>query len=490
MHIPNARHLIPAAVLSLLIGSPAFAQNSQVSFGAPTPPPAPPLSALSLNQACIEVSKTITPTVVGISVGLRKVDEMRLRHYEEYFRPFKGKKDNYIRRINGSGVLISADGYIVTNNHVVEDAEEDSILVKLPDQRSYWASIIGRDEITDLALLRIYGRNLPTAYFANSDSVAVGEWVLAVGNPLSLTSTVTAGIVSAKTRTNLEDEDNSSEGAREFIQTDAAINPGNSGGGLFDLQGRLLGINTSIYSYTGYFVGYGFAIPANVVKTITEDLADDGKVERGEIGIIGEDITEKSMRQLKLDSIAGLRITEIDTGSAAEAAGLRIDDVLLSVDDSLKITVQRFRDLLALRRPGETLHLVVSRDGKHFEKDLTLRKSRVRLGQATQRPAGAASLDLTVASLDGSSAGEFTGHGARVQKVDKYGAAAKAGIAENDILISVNGASVTGPEELAAALKSVTPGTSLSITYWRNGKSVTSETVATAARGKITVSNR
>lgn len=234
---------------------------------------------------------------------------------------------------SGSGVIISNDGYIVTNNHVVEGADE--IKVNLFDNREFKAKLIGTDPSTDLSVIKIDAKDLQFLTFGNSDNVQVGQWVLAVGNPFNLASTVTAGIVSAKTRNiNILREKAGNLAIESFIQTDAAVNPGNSGGALVDLNGNLIGINSAIATPTGSYAGYSFAIPANLVNKIVRDMIDFGVVQRGFLGVNIREIDDELAKDLKLSKIQGAYIAEVNKESAAEAGGVKRGDVIMKVGDA------------------------------------------------------------------------------------------------------------------------------------------------------------
>jgi Do/DeqQ family serine protease len=276
------------------------------------------------------------------------------------------------RQGSGSGVLISQDGYVVTNNHVIDFA--DKISVSTNDGKEYDAQVIGRDPSSDLAVLKIEGKNFPTLEFGDSDQARVGEWVLAVGNPFEyLTSTVTAGIISAKGRDiNLIRGDKTIE---EFIQTDAAINPGNSGGALVDSEGKLIGINTAIASQTGNYAGYSFAIPINLASTIINDIIENGGViERTNLGVVVEELDSEYAKQLGLGVSEGLVIREVVDGSAAQFAGVLPNDVILAVNDK---EITRFEDLKKIvdyAKVGDTLELLLYREGKEITLPVRLRK--------------------------------------------------------------------------------------------------------------------
>lgn len=276
-------------------------------------------------------------------------------------------------RSTGSGVIISADGYIATNNHVIE--KSDKIEVVLNDKRSYIAELVGRDPTTDLALLKIEEAGLAYLGFGNSNDVQVGEWVLAVGNPFNLTSTVTAGIVSAKGRNlNLLNEEFAIE---SFIQTDAAVNPGNSGGALINTRGQLVGINTAIASETGSYAGYSFAVPSNIVKKVMEDLREYGKVQRGIIGVQIQNINSQFAESKGLSTLDGAYVSGTIKGGAAAAAGIREGDVILEVDGSPIRSASELQEVIALYRPGDKVKIKVLRGDATKHLDLTLRN---RLG--------------------------------------------------------------------------------------------------------------
>lgn len=268
----------------------------------------------------------------------------------------------------GSGVIISQDGYIVTNNHVIADA--DDLEVTLHDNRTYKATIIGTDPSTDLALIQIKEDNLPITPFVNSDDVKVGEWVMAIGNPFNLTSTVTAGIVSAKARNiNILREQFAVE---SFIQTDAAINPGNSGGALVNLQGGLIGINTAIASPTGSYSGYGFAIPSNIVSKVVEDLMKYGVVQRGVLGVMIRTVDGNLKRDKNLKVTTGVYVDSLFENSAAAAAGIEVGDVIFEVDGMEMGSSAELQEVVARHRPGDKITIKANRKGDEKEFKVTL----------------------------------------------------------------------------------------------------------------------
>ena len=276
---------------------------------------------------------------------------------------------------SGSGVILSEDGYIVTNNHVIQQANE--IEVVLNDKRSFTAQLIGTDPNTDIALLKIEATDLPTLQMGNSDDLKIGEWVLAVGNPFNLTSTVTAGIVSAKARNiNILDADMKIE---SFIQTDAAVNPGNSGGALVNTRGELVGINTAIASQTGSYAGYAFAVPTSIVQKVVADLRQYGSVQRALLGIRMLDITSEVQQYYGLKSLEGVYIVEVVPGSAAENGGLASGDVLIAVDGTTVNSSSELQEKIARKNPGDEVTLTVLRNDKRLD-------LRITLASAAQKP--------------------------------------------------------------------------------------------------------
>lgn len=274
-----------------------------------------------------------------------------------------------VMQATGSGVIISDDGYIVTNNHVIKDADE--IEVTLHDNRNYKAIVVGTDPSTDIALLKIDEKDIKPIAIGNSDQTRVGEWVLAVGNPYNLTSTVTAGIISAKGR-NIHI--NKSQSAVEsFIQTDAAVNPGNSGGALVNMNGELVGINTAIASPTGAYSGYSFAVPSNLVSKVISDLKEYGIVQRGFLGVMIRDVNADLAKQEDLDVTEGVYVDSLMENSAAEDAGLKEGDVIFEIDGNKVATSPELQQIVALHKPGDNVIISVDRGGKRKDIEVTLK---------------------------------------------------------------------------------------------------------------------
>ena len=284
-----------------------------------------------------------------------------------------GEPQKQERRAGGSGVIISPDGYIVTNNHVIEDATK--LRVKLNDGRTFDAKLVGTDSATDVALLKIDAKDLPTLAFGSSDALRLGEWVLAIGSPFDLQSTITAGIVSAKAR-NLGAIPNDFR-IESFIQTDAAVNPGNSGGALVNTHGELVGINTLIKSQTGSYVGYSFAIPESIVRKVVVDLKEYGVVQRAMLGIqfrmVDQDFLDSEGKDLDIKELGGAYVASVSEGGSASEAGIRKGDIILDID-GVKITEpSTLQEQIAKRRPNDTVKLSVKRDGKVKQFVVTLR---------------------------------------------------------------------------------------------------------------------
>lgn len=290
------------------------------------------------------------------------------QYYYDPFRDFFGQRQPRQQEApysNGSGVIISQDGYIVTNNHVIDNGEK--IEITLNDKRTYTADVIGKDPTTDLALLKIKETNLPFVAYGNSDNVKVGEWVLAVGNPFNLTSTVTAGIVSAKGRNiNLLDND-PAKGLypiESFIQTDAAVNPGNSGGALVNTKGELIGINSAIASNTGSYTGYSFAIPVNIARKVVADLLEFGEVQRAFIGVSIRDLDSKLAQEKSINELKGVYVNGLTTGGSAEEAGIKEGDVITKIGDVAINKVAELQEQIGRYRPGDKINVTLKRNNQ------------------------------------------------------------------------------------------------------------------------------
>ncbi len=342
----------------------------------------------------------------------------------------------------GSGVIITEDGYIITNNHVV--AQSDKVMVTLNDKRKFEAKLIGTDPNTDIALLKIDATGLQPIEYGNSDDVVLGEWVLAVGNPYNLTSTVTAGIISAKARglgnrMNLE----------SFLQTDAAVNPGNSGGALVNVKGELIGINTAIQSPTGSYSGYSFAVPVNVARKVVSDLKEFGKVQRAVLGISMRELTPELAREMGLKEKCGI-LTEVVSGGAAAKAGLKSGDVITKINGYDVTTAPKLQEQLAKYAPGDVIKVTYSRDGKEREADVVLQNVFGDVAITTD----SGILGAQVTSLTKEEQYRYRlSKGVKIVTL-KNGKFKEVGLSEGYIIVKINNTVIYSPEDLERAVKS------------------------------------
>ena len=321
--------------------------------------------------AQFDFSSIAEETVKGVvHVKTVATDDEAYNPMYEYFFGDRSRPRSREHLAFGSGVIISSDGYIVTNNHVISKA--DKIQVILDDKRAFDAKLVGNDPNTDLALLKIDADNLHPLPIGNSDDMKLGQWVLAVGNPYNLTSTVTAGIISAKGR-NLGILGNSNYRVESFLQTDAALNPGNSGGALVNTDGELIGITSAIVSSTGDYAGNSFAIPVEIVKKVVADLKEFGRVQRAILGVSINDITDKLAKDKKLDKIEGVFVSNITEGGAAEGAGIKEGDVIMSVDEKNVNSVSELQEAFSKYRPGEKVTVLIKRNKKMKPYEVVLR---------------------------------------------------------------------------------------------------------------------
>lgn len=359
------------------------------------------------------------------------------------------------KEATGSGVIISPDGYIVTNNHVVNGADE--LTVTLNDNREYSARIIGTDPNTDLALIKVNGKNLPTLPVGDSDNLKVGEWVLAVGNPYNLSSTVTAGIVSAKARS-MGGEGSNGPQISSFIQTDAAINPGNSGGALVNAKGELVGINAMLYSQTGSYSGYGFAIPTTIMVKVVDDLKKYGTVQRAVLGIRGGDVLnyinaqKDEKKDVDLGTNEGVYVAEVTEGSSASAAGIVKGDVITEADGKKITKMSELQELLSKKRPGEKVTLTYLHNKSKHSKTVTLKNA-----QGNTKVIKTADLDVLGASfrpVTEQQKKEFDlTFGLEVTKVEK-GAIKSGGIEQGFIMLYANDTPLKSLSDLQELVKS------------------------------------
>jgi len=386
----NSRNKILSGILMILIGvligmivmflrqDPSMLDLSEVRFTEVTRSNVPVWSNEDLEKiddrfVFRSVARNVTPTVVYIETIVPTRNQNLRGGSEEdedssIWRRFMPPRAQTV----GSGVLISADGYILTNNHVVEDAVRDGITVTLEDKRVYESRIVGRDPSTDLAVIKIDGSDFPHATIGNSDHTEVGEWVMAIGNPFRLQSTVTAGIVSALGRE--VDIINDLLRIESFIQTDAAINRGNSGGALVNTSGELIGINTAIATQSGSYQGYGFAVPSNLAMKVARDIIEFGNVQRGMLGVEIRAVDTDLVRQSGLDRIRGVYVSNVVSEGAAGQAGLRRADIILEVNDQQVNASNQLQEKIAMFRPGDSVTLSVWRNGETLRMDAQLKE--------------------------------------------------------------------------------------------------------------------
>lgn len=434
-----------------------------------TPPPAP-LVVDGVRTSYADVVERTASAVVRIEAEVRNRPQQRTPErqspLDEFFRQFpspEGQQRSPIERGMGSGVLVSADGTILTNAHVIDGAERITVL--LNDNKSYEAKLVGSDKPSDLAVLKIDAQNMPFLTLGNSDSVRVGDIVLAIGNPLGIGQTVTAGIISAKgRRTGLSDGS-----FEDFLQTDAPINRGNSGGALVNLNGELIGINSQILSTNSSYggnIGIAFSIPSNMAKGVMEQLLANGKVRRGMLGINIQNITGDTARALELQDAAGVIVSNVRPGGAADKAGLKVGDIITAINGEKTDDGNVLRNKVAGTLPGTQIKLSVLRDGGTQELTAVLDEFDTEVATATdpsgeketpatEQPSG--KLGLTLMPVTPQLAKQYgTGNetqGLVVMGVDQAGVAAEAGISRGDILLEVNRRPATSVDVIESAIQ-------------------------------------
>jgi len=423
----------------------------------------PPAKATTITTSFAPVVKKVAPSVVNISSS-KVLKQSNLRPFldDPFFRRFFG--DEFSGRMNprprkeqslGSGVIVDPDGYILTNNHVVDGADE--IKVSLAnDKKDYIAKVIGRDPKTDLAVLKIDAKNLPAISIGNSEKIQVGDVVLAIGSPFGLSQTVTMGIVSGVGRGNMGIED-----YEDFIQTDAAINPGNSGGALVDAQGHLVGINTAILSRTGGNQGVGFAIPVSLAHYVMDRLIKTGKVERGYLGVMIQSLTPELAQEFKVPGNQGALVGEVTEDSAAGHAGLKTGDVIIEFNGKPVIDSRQLRLSVAECAPGSTVTLKVLRQGAEKTFRVTLKSMPGQQASTEKEPSEGSVEDalnsVTVGDLDASLRGQLnipaSVRGAVVTDIDENSPAYDAGLRQGDVIQEINRKPIRNADDAVAATK-------------------------------------
>ena len=432
-----------------------------------------------ISQGFVAVAEETIPGVVRIETARRASADPALSNlppgFEQFFGP--GNRGPSGPQVSGgTGFVMSEDGYVLTNHHVVDDAED--VTVWLHDGRSFMAEVIGTDPTTDVAVLQIEADDLHQLPIGDSDRVRVGEWVVAVGNPgfqggRPLDESVTAGIVSAVGRPltlirnelarNPESRATAQWAIEDFIQTDAVINPGNSGGPLVNLRGEVIGINTAIMSASGYYQGYGFAVPANLALGVAEDLIEDGSVRRGWIGLRISGVTAEDAEALGLDQVAGVLVQGVTEDGPADDAGLEFGDVIVALDGTSVDRVGALQQQVARRDPGDRVRVTVVRDGRERELDVVLGEAPIeaspRLASTEDEDAGTSLLGASFEALDGRDAARFgwDDEGILITAVQPGGPVARAGIAPGSRVVSINRREVAEMADLNAALADVSP---------------------------------
>jgi serine protease Do len=390
--------------------------------------------------------------------GQRPVNPFSDFFDDDMFNQFFGNRNTYIpeQRASGSGVIISQDGYIVTNNHVVENADE--LTVTLSNKKSFKAKTVGTDPAYDLAVIKIEAEGLPYLLYGNSDDVKIGQWVLAIGYPLNLETTVTAGIVSAKSRQlGLNKSTKSNTAVESFIQTDAAVNQGNSGGALVNTNGVLIGINSAIASPTGYYSGYSYAIPVNIVKKVVDDLIKYGNVQRGYLGVSTvntNDINEEQKNRLNLNYEGdGLVVTEVMANSAAENAGLKKGDIIKSVTGTPVTLPSELQEIVTRFKPGDKISLVYSRNGKDNTITVTLRNKIGNFEIVKQENSVLQKLGADFGNLDPKKAKEYgIAGGVLVRKINDGALRDQTRMRDGFIIVKVDDTEVKSMDEFTKAI--------------------------------------
>ncbi len=418
-------------------------------------------------ESFIDASENSLNSVVHVTTKVETTTFQRDMFSEFFYGPGSGGREfKQFGSGSGSGVIISEDGYIVTNNHVIENAKE--IQVTLNDNRKYDAVIIGSDPSTDIAVLKIKEKGLKAIPIGNSDDIRIGEWVLAVGNPFNLTSTVTAGIVSAKARNiNLLGERSGSNVVpiESFIQTDAAVNPGNSGGALVNTRGELVGINTAIASRTGSYTGYSFAVPVNLVQKVMLDLIDYGIVQRGYLGVQIADITQELKESKKLTSVKGVYIAEVVEDGSADKAGIKSGDVILKIGNKEVNSVASVQEEVGKRRPGDKLSITIRNSkGEESVEEIVLRnKDGDTKLVSKEEIAKNVALGATFRELTSKEKKELNiDYGVKIQGLNA-GKLKSLGLSEGMIITKINNETITSVEQLTSKLNSLNKGVLLEI---------------------------
>jgi len=424
--------------------------------------PAVNRSSVTENDFTVAAEKTVNAVVGVKNTQMVQQQYQSMDPFFDFFFGNRGNQGQYgqqpqqkAREGYGSGVIISSDGYIVTNNHVIDNA--DQLTITLNDQRQFEATLVGTDPTTDIALLKVEATDLPCISFGESDALKVGEWVLAVGNPFMLTSTVTAGIVSSKAR-QIGNSTRNRQGLvniESFIQTDAAVNPGNSGGALVNTAGELVGINTAIYSETGNYAGYSFAVPSSIVSKVVADLRQYGQVQRAVLGIQVAEVTAELAESEGLKVNSGIYVAEVMDDGAAKDAGIKKGDVITAINKAQIKTFGNLQGELARYTPGQKIQVTVNRDGSTKTVDVTLKNANGNTEVVTKK-----GIDALGATFQTMSAKELQKYGVRkgvlVKSVEQGGAFARAGVHEKFVIVKINDVVVNSDKDVEAIYNNLT----------------------------------
>ncbi|MFY0628230.1 MAG: Do family serine endopeptidase [Reichenbachiella sp.] len=412
----------------------------------------------------VDAAKIVTPGVVHIRSTVERSSSNNQGQFDDYFRQFFGEPQGrqYQQRPSvgtGSGVILSHDGYIVTNNHVVENATDVEIL--LNDNRTFKAEVIGTDPTTDLALLKVDSRDLTFVELGNSDQVQVGEWVLAVGNPFEFRSTVTAGIISAKGRNINILQNRNGLAIESFLQTDAAVNPGNSGGALVNLKGQLVGINTAIATPTGTYAGYSFAVPATLVRKVVADLKEFGVVQRALLGINIRDVNSQLAEEEGLDILEGVYIANVREDSGADEAGLETGDVIIAINGQKVTKTAELQEKVALNRPGDKVLVSFVRDGKEKSVTATLKNTLNTTKAIVSTNNSVIIQGATFEDVSKEEAKDLNIEGGAKLVVLEKGKWKEAGIKEGFIITGIDKRPIRNVEDLSRSLSRYTDGSGI-----------------------------
>jgi len=462
LHGRLPRALLGAGLLGLALAGPSWAR-----VRPPEPPAAPATSdtdaateqaiqrAYDLSAAFQRVAKNVSPTVVSITVkkvagpgGGQQQDEMLRRFFGPNFRSPQPQAPE-VQEGSGSGVIVTADGYIVTNNHVVEGAT--LVTVSNGENTKFTAKVVGTDPASDIAVIKIEGESFPFSPLGDSDLLNVGEWVVAIGNPFGLNHTVTAGIVSAKGRVQ---PDMDRVRFQDFIQTDAAINPGNSGGPLLNLRGQVIGINSAFLSRAGGNIGIGFAIPSNLASSVMTQLIDSGKVQRGYVGIVLQDLDDDLAKSFGFRGTSGAVVAEVAADSPAEAAGLKSGDIITKVGNRSTPNVNSLRNAIAAIAPGKSAAVEVFREGKTLSLDVTVGNRDQISAETSGSAVGVTVADVTPEVLE-RLRDIRAPKGVLVTKVDPESEGARAGLRVDDLILGINRDVVSDVAEFLKAAEGI-----------------------------------